>query len=113
MSQSIVDQVYEKYEAIEVPWSRRHPGARFRWRIGHAAFDEIAEAAAGPRPSHIVSLREFGERFARLEEKQDREWAERIRSFREGWGSDGASLLGWPVVCDESFEGVELEVAAL
>jgi len=109
---SIVDQVFEKRQAIAERW-RHRPGTRFQWRIGHAAFDEIAKAAAGPRPSHIVSLREFGERFARLEEKQDRDWAERIRSGRDGWGKEGNTLLGWPIVCDESFEGVEPEVARL
>jgi hypothetical protein len=108
----IADQVFEKAHAIEERW-RHRPGMRFQWRIGHAAFDEIAEASAGPKPSHIVSLREFGERFARLEEKQDREWAERVRAFRESWGKEGGFLIGWPIICDESFEGVEPEVAAL
>jgi hypothetical protein len=108
----IVDQVFDKFQAIEERW-RHRPGVRFQWRIGHAAFDQIVEVSAGPQPTSIVSLREFGERFARREEKLNWEWAERIRLLRDGWGKDGSTLLGWPIVCDESFEGVEPEVAVL
>jgi hypothetical protein len=105
-------ELFDKALAIEERWQHR-PGMRFQWRMNHEAFDAIVEMSAGPKPSEVVSLREFGPKFARLEDEQDRAWAERIRHGRESWGKEGNQLLGWPVICDDSFNGIEPEVAVL
>jgi len=110
----IVSQVFEKAQAIEERW-RYRPSVRFRWRIGRAAYDEIVRLQAGDGASD--GLRQLAAadpgHFKDLAAREDQRQDERLTSGRASWGKEGSTLLGWPIVCDESFEGVEPEVAVL
>jgi len=107
---TVIDEVFDKAQAIERRW-RHWAGVRFRWRMGRDAYEAIVVASAPPPPTHILD--DVDPRFAAISAEEEAYGLDIIRRGREAWGKEGSTLLGWPVVCDETFHGIEPEVARL
>jgi len=107
VTEDIFKGIFDKAAAIQERWPHL-PYYHFRWRVGREAFMEIADEAAGPPPSH--ALDDLGPRFASRSWAEHERWRVRREALKEAWGKEGSALFGWPVVCDEDFEGIEPEV---
>jgi hypothetical protein len=104
---TIVDQVFEMTAAAD---PRPSPWNPYRWRVGHEAFMEIIEATSPSAPSDaLLSLARGSEHFAVMVARQEANREEYLRRARDLWGKDGSQLLGYPVLCDEHFEGIAFE----
>lgn len=111
ISSPLVERVYAMLaDHGRVPFGGNYPP--LRWRIGRATYDELVRAVAGEGAS--ATLREMAARdpqFEPLVRREDDRRDERIAAGAAAWGKDGSSLFGYPVVCDETFDGIALEEA--
>lgn len=104
------NELLAKAQGIRDRWEHR-PNARFQWRIGRQAFDDLVLLTAGPPPDS--GLADLGPRFAAITRERERARLERINTGLSAWGKEGSTLFGDPIVCDETFDGIEMEIAHL
>ena len=104
----VVTEVFTKAQAIRDRWPHL-PDNRFRWRMDRAHFDALFEATLERQHYSDETMRAFGLEhleMARLERN-----AERRRLHEDAWGKPGSMLIGWPIVCDDTYPGIDPEVA--
>ncbi|HEU4864622.1 MAG TPA: hypothetical protein VFT76_00115 [Actinomycetota bacterium] len=103
----VFDEILRKAVGIRDRWPLLAEN-RFRWRVGPDAFGKLVATQR-----EIAIPEDLAERDPRLRELRD-EQLERAREWEktawDAWGEDGSTLLGWPIVCDETMVGIEPEV---
>lgn len=77
-----------------------------QWRMGKNTYMEMAEQIVGAPHEY---LNELGPPFRALSDEVEKNRNQRLQSLTEAWGKEGTFLLGYPVICDEDFEGLTLE----